>query len=179
MIKLFKWLIILGVFSVIRKFDFVALTKDNIYTILFYLVFIIIVFIAQRFVNMSKRYLYNFNYFYIDKKINESDNLIPNMIFSIENYEDIPEPKKFYLPALSCLIVGLLLFGSAASIISISIPYIDTIELAIALVLIFWAMCFLIYLFFMNKQINYYKKYYNILEIGGVLIDEINEHDNK
>lgn len=102
LINLIKWLALLGVVSNVYEriqkhtASDTSITLDDICTTGFYCILLTLFILSSRFIILSKRYLYNFNYFNSDIFINQSDNLHENIIFNEDEYEDVPEPRILY-----------------------------------------------------------------------------------
>jgi len=132
---------------------------------------------------MSKKYLYNFDYFNIDKKINVAHNITIESSFPLEEFEDVPEPSKFYLSGLASLILGICILLCTAILLP-SLSLLGKSEFSIFVVFFIVIVFFLIvslshiiFFFLMTTQHKYYKIYYNILILGSSLIDELIEKD--
>jgi hypothetical protein len=182
-INLTKWLsILLILFEFYSYMDrSKEMTLDTLYTLLYLVIFFILSILSANFVKISKKYFYNFEYFHIDKKINAKHNITNEYSFPIEEYEDIPEPSKFYLPGLACIILGICLLFCTAILLP-SLSSMGNSESSFFIVLFIMLMSLLlvsishiIFFFFMTTQHKYYKMYYNILILGSSLIDELIE----
>jgi hypothetical protein len=147
---------------------------------------------------LSRRYLYNFNYFSLPVAIPEDDNLMPTAQFKYEpdDYDDVPEPYKLRLavyPMLAfsavsifyhifLMLFPLFSFASDSGLMQIiheSYLVYKSVPVFYGSLIPTWTMLF--YSLTMFYQIRHYKRYYTILVSDPPEeIDLIHElHENK
>jgi len=176
-----KWIFILFTLVAISNGDTLRIAIFSILTLLF--------FSASHFAFLARKYLYNFNYFSIDKKIIPESNIISNIVIDGNEYDDVPEPKKIFTFGVISMITGviillIILLLIIASIFAAQNANEAAYYLMLSAIVFPFAFSLLYYTYNMLAQFKYYKYYYNSL-IGVIdnsfddnrLINEINKND--